>query len=156
MPIIWTFNCFLGCTHDPQSKYSAYLRIILDNKSFWMYFSLNQSFWRLKKSSTSCPNLGGGNTFVHSANSALSLSLNHFPPSYHESLESLISNWSIGWHMEDDCAPLFVYWPAAAAAAACVWASSTAEQTPGRNKRKKPETPNILFSYFLLRTITFW
>jgi len=31
----------------------------------------------------------------------------------------------------------------------------TAEQTPGRNKRKKPETPNILFSYFLLRTITF-
>ena len=40
-------------------KASLYFRIILDNKSFWMYCSLNQSFWRLKKSSTSCPNWGG-------------------------------------------------------------------------------------------------
>ena len=25
MPIIWTLNCFLGCTQDPQCKYSAFI-----------------------------------------------------------------------------------------------------------------------------------
>ena len=46
-------------TWPTKQVFCLYLRIILDNKSFWMYCSLNQSFWRLKKSSTSCPNWGG-------------------------------------------------------------------------------------------------
>ena len=25
MPITWTLNCFSGCIHDPQSKYSAFI-----------------------------------------------------------------------------------------------------------------------------------
>ena len=31
MQIIWTLNCFLGCTHDPQSKYPAFIE-----EEFWM------------------------------------------------------------------------------------------------------------------------
>ena len=46
-------------TGPTKQVFCLYLRIILDNKSFWMYCSLNHSFWRLKKSSTSCPNWGG-------------------------------------------------------------------------------------------------
>ena len=61
MTIIWTLNCFFFMLYAWPTKqvFCLYLRIILDNKSFWMYCSLNQSFWRLKKSSTSCPNWGG-------------------------------------------------------------------------------------------------
>ena len=44
MPIIWTLNCFLGCIHDLQSKYSALIQ-----EEFWImsHFEcrLNQCFW---------------------------------------------------------------------------------------------------------------
>ena len=80
-------------TWPTKQVFCLYLRIILDNESFWMNCSLNQSFWRLKKSSTSCPNWGG-NTFVHSANSALSLS-----PST-TSLLPIMRAWRVWYRIE--------------------------------------------------------
>ena len=48
MLIISILNCFLGCIHDPQSKYSAFIWeefLLMSN----FKCRLNQRFWRSKK-----------------------------------------------------------------------------------------------------------